>query len=294
MAAHISQDSSYSQSRPGAPDRVLLASRVLAGIVVPVLAVAFVMLYLFPDNTGLLFAWPVKPRMSAMILGATYLGGAYFFTRVILAQAWHTVRLGFVPVSTFAGILGVATILHWDKFTHNHLSFILWVILYLSLPFIIPVVWYANQKLNAGQNQAPEGRFSTGLRIAIAGMGIVLLVAAAILLVAPQAMIPLWPWTLSPLTARVMAAMFALPGLVGIGVASDGRWSSARTIFEAQAISIGLFLVAMPFARADIHWGQWGIWTFIGGLLLVLGLVAWAAVEAKKDVPPGPGGGSSI
>ena len=114
------------------------------------------------------------------------------------------------------------------------------------------------------------------------GMGVILLVASAILLIAPQVMIPFWPWTLSPLTARVMAAMFALPGLVGIGVATDGRWSSAQRIFEAQAISIGLFLVAMPFAQADIHWGQWGIWTFVAGLLLVLGLIGWAYVGATR------------
>ena len=42
------------------PDRVLLASKVLAGIVVPVLVVAFVMLYLLPDNSGQLFAWPIN------------------------------------------------------------------------------------------------------------------------------------------------------------------------------------------------------------------------------------------
>ena len=76
-------------------DRVLTASRVLAAIIVPVLVAAFIMLYLFPNDTGRLFAWPIKPTMSAMMLGATYLGGAYFFTRVVFARQWHTVRLGF-------------------------------------------------------------------------------------------------------------------------------------------------------------------------------------------------------
>ncbi len=263
-------------------DRVLLATRVLAGIVVPVLVVAFVMLYLMPDNSGRLFAWPIKPRMSAMMLGATYLGGAYFFSRVVLARGWHTIRLGFLPVSTFAGILGIATILHWEKFTPNHISFILWAILYFSLPFIIPLVWYANQKAAVGSSITTEARFSSGLRIAIGGIGAVLLAASVILLIVPQIMIPLWPWTLSPLTARVMAAMFALPGLVGIGVALDARWSSARIIFEAQAISILLFLLAMLPASAEIRWDQWSSWTFVGGLLLVLALIGRAALEARR------------
>ena len=282
MVMRTSQPPQKLQPVTAPNDRVLLATRVLAGIVVPVLVVAFVMLYLMPDNSGRLFAWPIKPRMSAMMLGATYLGGAYFFSRVVLARGWHTIRLGFLPVSTFAGILGIATILHWEKFTPNHISFILWAILYFSLPFIIPLVWYANQKAAVGSSITTEARFSSGLRIAIGGIGAVLLAASVILLIAPQIMIPLWPWTLSPLTARVMAAMFALPGLVGIGVALDARWSSARIIFEAQAISILLFLLAMLPASAEIRWGQWSSWTFVGGLLLVLALIGWAALEARN------------
>ena len=283
MSAQTSKSAQQPKSNHIEHDRVLLASRVLAGTVVPVLVVAFVMLYLLPDNSGQLFAWPIKPRMSAMMLGATYMGGAYFFTRVILAQRWHTVRLGFIPVSTFAGILGIATILHWDKFTSGHLSFILWAILYFSLPFIIPVVWYANQKVNAGQEQPEEAHFPAALRIAIGGIGVVLAISSAILLVMPQVMIAIWPWALSPLTARVMAAMFALPGLVGIGVAFDGRWSSARIIFEAQAISIALFLLAMLRAGGEIQWGQLGSWTFVAGLLLVLGLIGWAVMGARRS-----------
>ena len=159
MAVRTSQQTQNPILKPLVPDRVLLASRILGGLVVPVLLVAFFMLYLLPDDSGLLFAWPIKPRMSAMMLGATYLGGAYFFSRVMVARRWHAVRLGFLPVSTFAGILGIATVLHWDKFTPNHISFVLWVILYFSLPFIIPLVWYANQRVNRGQNEPAEGAF---------------------------------------------------------------------------------------------------------------------------------------
>ena len=155
--------------------------------------------------------------------------------------------------------------------------------MYFSLPFIIPVVWYANQQVNAGQELPEEPHFPAALRIAIGGIGVVLAISSAILLVVPQVMIAIWPWTLSPLTARVMAAMFALPGLVGIGVASDGRWSSARIIFEAQAISIALFLLAMVRAAGEIQWGQLGSWTFVAGLLLVLGLIGWAAMGARRS-----------
>jgi len=282
MATDSSVQSPMQSATLAAPDRVLIASRVLAAIIVPVLVAAFIVLYLFSDNTAALFAWPIKPPMSAMMLGATYLGGAYFFTRVVFTRRWHTVQVGFIPVTVFSAIMGIATILHWDKFTHGKFAFELWALLYFAAPFVVPVVWYLNQRANRGNLQPAERHFSRGLRIAIGVLGGVLALSSAILLVFPQVMIPAWPWALTPLTARAMAAMFALPGLVGILVAMDGRWSSASIIFQAQAISILLFLLALIRTSDEIHWGVWSAWTFLAGLLLVLLFIGWASTQGGR------------
>ena len=263
-------------------NQILPITRVLAGIVVPVLFVAFGMLYVFPDNSGQLFAWPVKPSMSAMMLGATYLGGAYFFPMVILARHWYTVKLGFLPVSTFAGILGISTILHWDKFTPGHISFILWAILYFSLPFIIPIVWYINRRVNLGSPRPDETRFSRPLSLTLGGLGFVLSTVSLVMLLFPGLMAPTWSWTLSPLTTRVMSAMFALSGFVGLGVAVERRWSSARVIFQAQIISIVFILLAMYLNRADVLWNFWTSWFFVSGLLIELAVIGWAYYESRR------------
>jgi hypothetical protein len=272
---HASQDTTH--------DRVLTVSRVLSAIIVPVLIAAFLMLYLFPNDTGRLFAWPVKPPMTAMMLGATYLGGAYFFTRVVFARRWHTVRMGFLPVSAFAGILGIATLLHWDKFTHGHLSFELWALLYFTLPLVIPIIWYLNQGANRGNIPVQERLFFGWLRLSMVVVGGILLLAGIVLLIFPQWMIPVWPWPLTPLTARVLAAMFTLPALVSLGIAYDGRWSTASIIFQSQAISILLILVAMARATGEIQWNRWGSWTFPAGLLLVLLLIGLAALQTRSS-----------
>ncbi|MGW8252128.1 MAG: hypothetical protein ACWGO1_15920, partial [Anaerolineales bacterium] len=228
------------------------------------------------------FAWPVKPMMSAMMLGATYIGGAYFFTQVILARQWHTVRLGFIPVSTFAGILGISTLLHWDKFTQGHISFILWAILYFVLPFVIPVVWYMNQRTNRGGPDPRRGELPRSLCVTAGVLGGVMAAVSLVLLVAPQVMTPTWGWTLTPLTARIMSAMFALSGLVGLEVAYDRHWSSVRIVMQAQSISIVLILLAMLPTFRDIQWGGWGTWLFIGGLLVALGVNGWTFLASRK------------
>ena len=56
-------------------DRVLPATRTLAAIIVPFLLAAFVLLYLFPGETGRWFAWEVRPRMTPLVMSSGYLAG---------------------------------------------------------------------------------------------------------------------------------------------------------------------------------------------------------------------------
>jgi len=260
-------------------DRVLPLTRILSAIIVPFLVAAFVMLYIFPDRSDVLFAWPIRPRMSAMMLGATYIGGAVFFTRVILTKHWHTVKLGLLPVSAFAAFLGIATIIHWDSFTHGHISFRLWTLLYFVLPFVIPVVWFVNQKHDP-KPVTPD--MPSGLKIFFAAEGVILVVVSLLLMAAPALMIPTWPWTLSPLTSRVMAAMFILPGLVGFGIALTGKRDSARIILEAQIIAVILILGAVPFASTDFNWTRPVSWFFVVGMSVLLVALIAISFPGKK------------
>ena len=70
-------------------DRILGSTRVVAALIIPFLVAAFVILYLLPDSTDRLFAWTIVPRMSALLMGAGYASGIYFFTRVVRAPRWH-------------------------------------------------------------------------------------------------------------------------------------------------------------------------------------------------------------
>lgn len=265
-----------------APDRPSIDSEAvpvqapilaLAALLVPVLVVAFGMLYVLPDVGARLFAWPIGPLMSSMMLGATYLGGAYFFSVVLLSRRWRHVWLGFLPITAFAGTLGIATLLHWEAFVHDRWAFWAWALLYFAVPPILPFLWYRNHRLTARAPLDREGELPGAIRVAFGALGAVLTVAALLLLLLPEVMIAVWPWTLSTLTARTMAAMYVLPGLVGVSLAYDGSWSGARYLLQAQTISIVLMLVAAYVARADFDWGHPASWAFVGGLSLILLLI---------------------
>jgi hypothetical protein len=269
---------------PQRDDHVYRFTRVLAVIIIPFLIVAWGILYLLPDRTGELFAWPIKPSMTAMMLASAYLGGVYFFVRVALTRQWHIIKVGFPPVIMFASLLGVATLLHWDRFTHDHVSFFTWTALYFTTPFLVFGAWWFNRRTDPRSPDAAEVIIPNGLRWLLGFVGALTLIISLLLFLFPQAMIAVWPWTLTALTARVAGAMFALPGLVGLGIALDRRWSAARIILQAQALSIVFILIAAIRAWSDFNPANIATWLFIGGLSgLLLGIVILFVIMQQKQ-----------
>lgn len=260
-------------------DRLLFETRLLAALIIPFLLTAFAILYLLPTYSGELFAWAVRPPMTAMMLGAAYLGGAYYFSRVVVAKRWHTIKLGILPVTSFASYLGIATLLHWDRFNHPHPAFILWAILYLGLPPLLLIVWLRNRSTDPGTPDSGYPPLPKSIRRLLGLEGGILVVTSLLLLLLPEVMIPIWPWALTPLTARVMAAMFILPGLVGVGIALDARWSAARIILQAQIGALVFILLAIFRATGDIYWSSVGAWLFVASMLALwlslIGIYLW-------------------
>jgi hypothetical protein len=265
-------------------DGVLAVTHWLALFIIPFLVVASVLLYIWPNNTDVTFAWTIKPSMTPMMLAAAYMGGIYFFVQVARARQWHTIKLGFLPVTAFASLLGIATILHWDRFNHSHISFYAWAGLYFTAPILVIAVWLRNRTHDPRQSQAEAGERTLpfSLRAVIGAIGLVTLAVSLFLFLSPALMISIWPWTLTPLTARVVGAMFALPGIVGMGIAFEPRWSAACMILQSQSFSILMILIAAARAWADFDLAKISTWLFIGGLTGMLILIVWLYLKMEN------------
>jgi hypothetical protein len=270
-------------------DRIYRETKWLAGIIIPFLLAAFYILYFRPSDTKALFAWEIKPNMTAMMLASAYIGGAYFFGRAIGAARWHHIALGFPPVTAFASCMGIATILHWDRFTHGHISFVTWAVLYFTTPFLVIATWLRNQRTDPGTLD-PENdlRFPQGPRYAIGALGVITLAISALLFVDPALMISAWPWSLTPLTARVVGGMFALPGVLGLYMAVDGRWSSARIMLQSQIVSIAFIVLAMLLCWSDFNTANVVTWLFAGGMVFLLIALPALYVVMRSRLRTGP------
>ncbi len=249
-------------------DRVLGYTRGLSLFIVPFLLVAFVILYLLPGHTARLWSWPIPVTMTSMVLASAYLGGAYFFVQVARSRHWHEVGSGFLAVTAFASLLGVATLLHWDKFVHGRLSFWLWAGLYFTAPFLVIGAWLRNRRY-AAPVAAGDMLLRPLERTIVALVSILALATGLMMYVAPGTMIDLWPWPLTPLTCRVVAATMCLGG-AGVGVWWDPRWTSVRLMLQVEALMIGLILVAAVRARSELIGSRGLSWPLLLGVLAML------------------------
>ena len=59
------------------------------------------------------------------------------------------------------------------------------------------------------------------------------MLAALLAFALPQVTIDVWPWTLTPLTARIVATVMALFGSLWVSVALHGGRTAARIPLEA-------------------------------------------------------------
>ena len=268
-------------------DRILPEVRWTAVVVIVVLLLTVGVLYVFPERTGELFAWRIAPEMSALFLGAGYAGGAWFFVRVALASRWHTVVNIFLPTTIFVCFMLAATLLHFDRFIKENIAFTLWFGIYLITPIWVPFLWFRNRVTDPHVIEAGDIVVPPSMRLASAIIGVSALAFAVILFALPQfgsAALGIWPWQLTPLTARVIAGAMSFPAATWIILARNPRWSAWRIPLEVQLVALSLALLAVPRDWDSFNASRLSTWLFIGVVIALVAatLLLYFTMEARR------------
>ena len=263
-------------------DHILLQTRLVLIVVVPFLLLAFLILYIFPDLSGERFAWAIKPDMTALFIGSGYLGGAYMFVFAIFGKRWHRIKAAFPPVTTFTVAMLLATILHWDRFDIHHFPFQLWLFLYIVTPFLVPYLWIKNRVTDPGAPESDDLTVPALAKWAFMASGILGIGMALLMFISPQTMISIWPWTLSPLTARILGGWFGLLGVGGLYTSQDSRWSAWRMPMQSITFWGILILIGAFMNPQDFTHGLWNPFTIGTAAVILLLLAFQAGMETQR------------
>jgi len=262
-------------------DRIHPITRIISVIVVPFLWLAFLILFFYPDSSGERFAWAIKPHMTAMYLGAGYLGGSWLFINAIFGKHWHRIAGGFLPVTTFTWFMMISTFLHWDRFSNN-LAFYLWLILYVVTPFLVPALWNHNRKTDSGEPEPNDILIHPAMSLILKTIAIGSLLYVMVGFINPELIINTWPWTLSTLTARVMCGWIALLGVGAYTMSNEKRWSGWKTPLESIIIWHVLVFVAMFMNPSDFKTGLANWYTIGIGVMLLMIFIFYPIMEMKR------------
>jgi len=253
-----------------------LEVRLVAFAVILILVVAFVALYIFPENTDQNFAWTIKPSTTAILIGLGYLAGALFFVRVLTTSKWQRVQLGFLPITAFTVFMIIATFLHWGRFHQGTFVFIVWTAVYIITPVLVPLLWWRNRRNDPHTPDERDWLFPRWMSLAATIIGALGLLACLAAFIWPALIISISPWTLTELTGRVMAGWFGLAFGTIFMMGRDGRWSAVRFLIQSFIFGQALALVALPRIWSDLNPALPMRYVFVAGLVAApVGLLAF-------------------
>lgn len=255
-----------------------LAPGMRALLVVAALLVflAGVQLFVFTERTDRYFAWTISPPLTAAFLGAAYWASVAFEAMAARSRTWADARIAVPSVFVFTTMTLIATLLHLDKF---HLGGEFeggtravtwaWIAVYSVVP-VLMVVLFVRQRLLPGGDPPRAVRLPAWLRSVVAAQAVVLLGLGVWLFVTPASGADVWPWTLTPLTARAVAAW-----LLGLGVAAaHALWEDCAVRLRPAAVAyLGFGILegaALVRHLSTPDWGDPSSWLYVAFLASTL------------------------
>jgi hypothetical protein len=219
--------------------RVVL--RASAGLAV----VAGALLFIGAEETDDWFSWTIQPPLTAAFLGGVYWAAAVLFWQTSRLSGWPALRTAAVAEAVAATGLLIATLIHLDKFHHDLFGYF-WIIVYAIAAPAITLLTVALWRRGPRRDPA-ERPLSGGLRLAAAVQAGFLAAYGVLLFAAPTTFDALWPWELTPLTARAVAS-FLLGIAAALALAGAGVQRGAAAAFACLG---GLELLAALLHRSD-------------------------------------------
>jgi hypothetical protein len=268
---------------------ILPGTRLLLVIFGGLTLLAFVALFVLAGETQRYFAWTINPPATAAFLGAAYAAGCVLVVLALRKGTWAALHIPFLTILVFTIATLAASLLHLDRFHFGspvpiaRYAAYFWMGVYVLIPLAMVAVLIIQER--RPDSAPPPVAMPAALAGAVLVQGILLLVVGSTLFTMPAVATVLWPWQLTPLTARVVAAWLGAFGLCGILA-----WRSRDLArLDAAAWAYGLLavleLVVIIRFPATVRWSAPAIWVYLAVALSILVTSAYALVRLRRRSP---------
>jgi hypothetical protein len=269
--------------RVDAAGRVLPLTRAGVWILFVLAAANGLFLYLAPARAETDYAWSIKPPVNAAFIGAGFLAGTLATGLVLFAtRRWRSFSMLPPALWVLAATLALATAIHHDRFKWDYPPTWGWALVYVAVPCAIPFL-VARQRRSAEPPPAADPRLRA-VRWLSAVTGAVLVLGALALYLAPVGLGQHWPWALTPLLGRAVAAWYALIGTILLVQAGLMRRAAEGLIGYATIAAWSVLLLGLPLLHPDdFDTSGAAFWIWFGVLGALLCICAVALADAVGD-----------
>ncbi len=253
---------------------------------------AAIQLFVLSEKSDTYFAWTISSTLTAATLGSFYFGTMVFGYLSAREKVWAVVRGPAVGLLFFVTVSMVATLLHLDKFHLGNDDLLpkaaawIWLAIYVLFPIALVATFVAQMK-QPGTDPQRTSSLPTWYRILLLVHFAAGLTASVGLFFVPISIIPFFPWSLTPLTARALSAWLLSFGVLDLMSVRENDWTRVRVMAISYVVSAGFSLIALLryAGQADLT-SMWGVgYLLYLGVMLGCGAYGWGKSMTIKASP---------
>jgi hypothetical protein len=235
------------------------------------------LLFLLPGHTDRLFAWTIKPSLTAAFLGANHFTALVIELLSARERVWARARVAYPAMFVFTTLTTLATLIHRDKF-HFHAPALAarattwaWFVVYIAVVPIMGAVLLLQMRA-PGINPRSGAPMANGARILLGMQAICMIAIGGALFIAPAQTNRIWPWMLTLLTGRAVGAWLAGLGLAAACAAWENNWERSRAAMAGNLVAGALQLIALSRFTGTVTWSKPNAWIYLAFLVFMLAL----------------------
>jgi hypothetical protein len=252
---------------------VLLGAGGLAILAGPVL-------YLFPNDTASYFAWTIKHPLTPVYMGASYFAGIGNLL-AMRADRWSLARVQVPAIIVFSVLMLVATLLHIPIFNWSHPIAWAWLVVYVVSP-IAGTIMFLQMERDFQRPEFETNRLPASFSSVLLTFAVIYAVVGLTLFIFPEQASPFWPWSLTPLTARVIGGWWLSAAALQIMLARQESLATARVGLFANILVSFWLLIGALYHFQEFDGPQISIWLYLLLSLFLGGFSIYSWIQSMS------------